>query len=154
MYTTSIGFGILGKYSVFFANVQGLIIHIILFIDILVTVLTAGHDGFITKIIVELYRLIGVKCSFWLKRWDRLRHYYLSLIGVLSLMTVYALWIFGNCFISSLLISIGAWLGWAAIFFSTFPSVLEAITNQPTDEVGVFYFTGYLISTAGLGDVV
>lgn len=72
----------------------------------------------------------------------RRRHGALSLFGPFVLSLVVILWM-------ALL-----WLGWTLIYSGDEQSILHGSTNTPADWPVRFYFVGYLLFTAGLGDYV
>jgi hypothetical protein len=70
------------------------------------------------------------------------RHRALSLVGPLVLLLIVILWV-------ALL-----WLGWTLIFSAVDGAILHSITKAAADWPARFYFVGYLLFTAGLGDYV
>ena len=68
------------------------------------------------------------------------RHRILSLVGPFVLSLIVILWV-------AML-----WLGWTLIFSGDHLSILRSSTNAPADWAERFYFVGYLLFTAGLGD--
>ena len=70
------------------------------------------------------------------------RHRMLSLMGPFVLSLIVILWV-------AML-----WLGWTLIFSGDVQSILHSSTNEPADWPARFYFVGYLLFTAGLGDYV
>lgn len=68
------------------------------------------------------------------------QHRALSLVGPFVLSLIVILWV-------AML-----WLGWTLIFSGDARSILHSSTNMPADWPARFYFVGYLLFTAGLGD--
>ncbi len=68
------------------------------------------------------------------------RHRALSLVGPFVLSLIIMLWV------------VMLWLGWTLIFSADDASILHGTTKMPANWPARFYFIGYLLFTAGLGD--
>lgn len=65
---------------------------------------------------------------------------FLSITGILILMTILSIWI------------LTTWFSVFLIFSSSKYSVIDSITGKPADYVQRFYFSGYILSTLGNGE--
>jgi len=115
--------------------VLGALILILLTIDILVTTLTLGGGGLLTSRLSSwLWRL-----ALQVHRW-RSHHRLLTLTGWTILVGIALLW-YACC-----------WVGWTFVFSAYDSSVVNASTKQPASLWEIIYFTGYTLSTLGMGD--
>jgi hypothetical protein len=64
----------------------------------------------------------------------------ISLTGLLAVVATVGLWI------------MMLWAGWALLFSADRTSVVDAVSGKPADPWERIYFTGYSLSTLGLGD--
>jgi hypothetical protein len=72
----------------------------------------------------------------------RRSHRILSFVGVFIIVEVLVTWI---CLV---------WLGWFLVFLGGDPSVVEADARSPAGFWDLAYYTGYTISTLGVGDFI
>lgn len=113
----------------------GLSILILVLTDVLVTTLTMGGGGPITgKLSSRLWRVaLGVH-----KRGSN--HRLLTIMGWVVAMGIPCLWM------------LFTWLGWTLLFSAYEEAVVNATTKVPAQIWERVYFTGYTLSTLGMGD--
>ena len=106
-------------------------------VDIFVTVLKPGADGFlayrITNTVWRVARSAHAK---------RASHRTLANVGLALVAVLPLIWL-------SMM-----WLTWSLIYLVNEDSVLNATTRQPSDGWSKVYFAGYTLFTSGLGDHV
>ncbi len=115
--------------------ILGLMILIFSMIDVLVTTLTLGGSGLLTRRISHwLWKIV-------LQAHSRSpNHNLLATSGLMILVGVVLVWI------------VLAWLGWTLLFSAIGTSVVNAQSKEPADIWERIYFTGYTLFTLGTGD--
>lgn len=115
----------------------GAIVVIVVVAEVLVTTLVPHTPAHVSE------RVRGWVWRFfhWASRKDGTK----TLLNYAGMVTIFA-WLVGWIFLF--------WLGNTLLFLSDTSSLLNSTTNAPVSAVEKIYFTGYLLSTAGLGDVV
>lgn len=101
--------------------------------DLFATTLTLTRGGPLTAFLNRVARSV---LTPWVFRSKLLR----AKIGALLLVAVWITWLFVG------------WLGWFLIFSSDPAAVVNAEDRTPASLVERMYFTGYTISTLGVGD--
>jgi len=115
--------------------IAGILIVAIIVVDVVVTTLTLGGGGPITSRLSA-----GVwSVALQFRRWSGSR----SLLGVAG---------WGLLIAIALLWFVGSWIGWVLIFDSTGTGVVTSSNKLPATFWETVYFTGYTLSTLGLGD--
>lgn len=117
------------------AIVLGITLLLAVVFDVLVTTLTLGGSGPLTK-----------QLSRWL--WNitlrvhhlKPNHQLLVTMGWIVLVGVAILWFALT------------WVGWILIFSANQDAIINATSQQPANFVERIYFTGYVLSTLGMGD--
>jgi hypothetical protein len=113
----------------------GILILAIIVVDVVVTTLTLGGGGPLTS------RLSAG--MWWVALQFRRGRGRRSLLGVMG---------WGLLIAIALLWFVGSWIGWVLIFDSTGTGVVTSLNKLPATFWETVYFTGYTLSTLGLGD--
>ncbi|MGB7439976.1 MAG: ion channel [Coleofasciculaceae cyanobacterium] len=115
--------------------ILGSLILILLTVDVLVTTLTLGGGGLVTGRLSSWLWWVALQVHKW-----RSNHRFLTITGWTILVGVALLW-YTSC-----------WLGWTILFSSYETAVVNASSKQPASLWEIIYFTGYTLSTLGMGD--
>lgn len=116
-------------------TVAGLLGLGVVVVDIFVTVLKPGRNGFLAyRITNQVFR--------WARRLHRRRpsHRILSGVGVALVAALPLIWI------------VLMWTFWSVIYLANRNSIVDATTSLPSDGWSKVYFAGYSLFTSGLGD--
>ncbi|MEC4985671.1 MAG: potassium channel family protein [Oscillatoria sp. PMC 1068.18] len=115
--------------------VLGLFIVAIVSLDVLITTLTLGGGGPITSRLSSWLWMIALKIHNW-----RSNHRLLLLTGWTILVAIALLWYAFT------------WLGWTLFFSAENSAVINGSDKIPASWIERIYFTGFTLSTLGLGD--
>ncbi len=118
---------------VYVVSAAGVLLLLLVAVDILATTLTLSRGGPLTNFINRLAHLVLVPWAF---RSKRLR----PGVGAILLATVFLSWLFLG------------WLGWLLIFSAEPSAIVNSTTKVGADLMDRMYFTGYTMSTLGIGD--
>ncbi|MGF1482660.1 MAG: ion channel [Cyanophyceae cyanobacterium] len=115
--------------------VLGLLIVLMTTLDALVTTLTVGGAGIITGRISSALWWVALQIHR-----QRSNHRMLATMGWVILVGLVLVWLFLT------------WFGWTLLFSATEGAVVKASNLQPASIWERIYFTGFTISTLGMGD--
>lgn len=115
--------------------IAGILIVAIIVVDVVVTTLTLGGGGPLTSRLSAGMWWVALR----FRRWSG-RRGFLGVIGWSLLIAIALLWF------------VGSWIGWVLIFDSTGTGVVTSLNKLPATFWETVYFTGYTLSTLGLGD--
>jgi hypothetical protein len=114
---------------------SGILILAVIIVDVVVTTLTLGGGGPLTSrlsagawwVALQFHRLFNSRRLLGIAGWS-------------LLIAIALLWF------------VGTWMGWVLIFNSAGTAVVTATNKLPATFWETVYFTGYTLSTLGLGD--
>lgn len=116
-------------------SIVGLSIVLFVTLDVLITTLTVGGAGPLTGRVAS-----GL---WWIALWihnRRTSHQMLSTAGWVILLSLVVFWVFLT------------WFGWTLVFSASDSAVVLATNKSPASLWERIYFTGFTISTLGMGD--
>ncbi len=115
--------------------ILGILLLLLCVYDIVWTTLSASETGPMTLRIVRFHK--------WLSKvFRRMRgvHRILRVIGIMTFLTSLFVWY------------VMLWFSFGLIFSSVDGSIVRSSDNNPSSHFEKFYFVGYIVFTAGLGD--
>ena len=116
-------------------SVLGLLLVAFVMLDVLVTTLTVGGAGPLTGRVASGLWWIALKIH---KR--RSNHRMLTIAGWIILLGLVLVWLFLT------------WFGWTLLFCASDTAVVNGTTRIPASIWERIYFTGFTLSTLGMGD--
>jgi hypothetical protein len=105
------------------------------FYDITWTCLSASETGPVSFRVMTFYKSLSQ-----IFRPLKGVHHILRAIGLMTFLTTIFIWY------------LCMWIGWSMIFFTVPGSVVSGTTGNPATYFEKFYFTGWVVFTAGIGD--
>jgi len=121
-----------------YLGVIGLLVLLLAYYDFLATTLVTSSSGIITLIIIRSNQLV----SLWIHRHLLRIRAMLVVVGPLTVFSILSMWLFFF------------WLAWLLVFYSTLYGIVSSSTGAPAGVAARIYYTGYVISTLGIGDFV
>lgn len=120
-----------------FLFISGILLLIITIYDIFYTTLLTNGAGICTRWITrKVWSLLFIIAG------RNAKHTLLSHSGLLIVMSILIIWV------------VSVWIGNSLIFIAWPDSVISVKTGLPVDIPGKIYFTGYTLSTLGIGNYV
>src|SRR5690554_5434338 len=115
----------------------GILVIVFVFLDIILTTFSMEGGGKLTDLFMT-----GVWRGLLFASGNNGRSKLLNFAGMGMMVSLVFLW------------GLGIWLGTLLIFLSTPDSILHSSTGDPASVGEKIYFSGYLLTTMGLGDFV
>lgn len=116
-------------------SILGLLIVLLTTVDVLVTTLSVGNAGVISGRVASALWWMALRIHRW-----RSSHRLLTTVGWIILIGLVLVWLFLT------------WFGWTLVFSTTDTAVVTATSKELATLWERIYFTGFTISTLGMGD--